>query len=549
MKYIYVFVIISFFISCSEEVNIESNQSANIMTEKVELLSSGDTIVTFTNGVQVAKRNGEYILNGDIMLTSENLKQLRSPLTRGGYFLNNLWYDQIVFYSISPDFRNKVALYQAIEHISNRTNIKFYERSSQKDYILFCNSSENSSYVGRKGGEQAIKLSSQFLGTIVHEICHALGMIHEHARTDRDQYVTIHYDNIYEKKRHNFNIEYGTYSNNEFDFSSIMIYPSMVDDINFAINTSKPVITKKDGSTFGAQREGLSTGDIQALNRMYMIHKYQITGEQCLPLQSTATYTLTNNPIAVNIDWEITPSTGAVITSGQGTNKVNVTFSKSGTYTMYATITFRENYSYYSRKSQSISVDVSHFPMISDIEAFKYLQESGEYTLKAMVVNRQDATTQWSCDGNAVIYEIPYPGDASFMDNPQLFKAIDFYSTGTYNISVMASNTIGNSAWFTKSFNINDVKRSYFPLLLSPNPMPAGVDPIMEIQNSENTSRLVPTPDKEIKIIVYSEGKEIYNKTTYERKIKLALSKLKKGKYNVVVSDDKKSYTTALEVI
>lgn len=47
MKYIYVFIIINFFISCSEEVNVESNQSANIMTEKEGLLSSGDTIVTF----------------------------------------------------------------------------------------------------------------------------------------------------------------------------------------------------------------------------------------------------------------------------------------------------------------------------------------------------------------------------------------------------------------------------------------------------------------------------------------------------------------------
>lgn len=54
--------------------------------------------------------------------------------------------------------------------------------------------------------------------------------------------------------------------------------------------------------------------------------------------------------------------------------------------------------------------------MISDIEVFKYLQVAGEYTLKATVVNVQDVTTQWSCDGNAVMYEIPYSVDTSFVD-------------------------------------------------------------------------------------------------------------------------------------
>ena len=33
-------------------------------------------------------------------------------------------------------------------------------------------------------------------GTVQHETLHALGTHHEQVRTDRDQYVTIHEDNI-----------------------------------------------------------------------------------------------------------------------------------------------------------------------------------------------------------------------------------------------------------------------------------------------------------------------------------------------------------------
>ena len=59
-----------------------------------------------------------------------------------------------------------------------------------------------SSYVGRIGGGQTISVGNADgaivckHGNIVHEIAHSLGFFHEHSRPDRDDFVTVHWDNI-----------------------------------------------------------------------------------------------------------------------------------------------------------------------------------------------------------------------------------------------------------------------------------------------------------------------------------------------------------------
>ena len=41
-------------------------------------------------------------------------------------------------------------------------------------------------------------------GVIIHEILHALGFFHEHSRPDRDQYITIDFNNLKDGMQHNF---------------------------------------------------------------------------------------------------------------------------------------------------------------------------------------------------------------------------------------------------------------------------------------------------------------------------------------------------------
>ena len=59
-------------------------------------------------------------------------------------------------------------------------------------------SSSCSSYVGRKGGNQEIILESGcgILSTVLHEMMHAIGFLHEQARGDRDDFVEVNLKNI-----------------------------------------------------------------------------------------------------------------------------------------------------------------------------------------------------------------------------------------------------------------------------------------------------------------------------------------------------------------
>ena len=83
-----------------------------------------------------------------------------------------------------------------------------WNRTLKKDFIEFRNGIGCYSFAGRDGGRQDIILSSYCAEehTLVHEvyfviirifrsknfqILHALGLLHEHQRPDRDQYITV----------------------------------------------------------------------------------------------------------------------------------------------------------------------------------------------------------------------------------------------------------------------------------------------------------------------------------------------------------------------
>ena len=101
--------------------------------------------------------------------------------------------------------------------------------------------------------------------TYLHELGHTLGLIHEHERYDRDKYVTIYWDNIkkgsksqFYKKTKVIGACYG-----EFDYNSIMIYPSYAFSKNGNSTILKKDLTRIDKTT------KLSAKDKWAIKEIY----------------------------------------------------------------------------------------------------------------------------------------------------------------------------------------------------------------------------------------------------------------------------------------
>ncbi|MGL5273431.1 MAG: M12 family metallopeptidase [Phocaeicola sp.] len=284
-----------------------------------ETFSSPPVLVTLKSGVVVEKKGDIYVMEGDIMLSPEQLKSLDetgslygeipenpapniavNPVTNLPYDRletrnlgiyptpYNLWAMARFTYNSSLTSTQRARIKAALLHIESLTNVRFYNATGQPTrdpnygfdypYIDFVPTGEqdvSSSYVGRIGGRQQISLAnfafySWNTGVIIHEICHALGMLHEQSRPDRDNYVTVNYSNLTSQGSANFQKRTTNYYYiGSYDFESVMGYGSYTSSTSMVHNTSLPMYTKKDNSDI-TSGDGLSFNDRLWLNSLYI---------------------------------------------------------------------------------------------------------------------------------------------------------------------------------------------------------------------------------------------------------------------------------------
>jgi uncharacterized protein YjdB len=205
---------------------------------------------------------GQLFYQGDILINPKITKAV------GVDHASWRWDNNVVYYKIDPGFPRKERVAEALSFFAG-TNIIFKERTNQPNYVLFKYIPDAGcySYVGMIGGEQEIVIDTWGeAGSVAHEIGHAIGLLHEQSKPDRDQYIKILHENIIQGMEHNFDIWRGPVNFSEgFDFNSLMCYHSW----SFTTDWNKPTMTKLDGSTFNPQRDYLTLKDLELINLLY----------------------------------------------------------------------------------------------------------------------------------------------------------------------------------------------------------------------------------------------------------------------------------------
>jgi astacin len=210
--------------------------------------------------------NGKIIFEGDIILGDEEMLDAPQIMLAGNF--DRRWENGVIPFVLSSSHPEYWDITAAIDTINRKSNLSLIPQTNETDYIEFDKTDGCSSKVGRQGGKQIIQVEKCSVGSIMHEILHAAGFYHEQSREDRDEFVTINWDNIEEGKENNFK----TYGERKltgsdigsYDYDSIMHYAKYA----FSKN-KKPTIEPKDSTVKIGNREYLSTGDLRGIRKMY----------------------------------------------------------------------------------------------------------------------------------------------------------------------------------------------------------------------------------------------------------------------------------------
>ncbi|GBM24708.1 Astacin-like metalloprotease toxin 1 [Araneus ventricosus] len=183
------------------------------------------------------------------------------------------WPNGVVPYEVDPSLYDIwELLHKAMRHIEEKSCIRFVQRKNERNYIRIFKGNGCWSFWGLlNNGEQKVSIGGgcEYMGTIVHELFHALGFEHEHNRSDRDDYLTINWDNIEPQWYYAFKklLPEQNRMLTAFDYNSIMLYGEEAFTKKWGLKTMIP----KNGQYLPGNyaKPGMSKNDIKRLNMLY----------------------------------------------------------------------------------------------------------------------------------------------------------------------------------------------------------------------------------------------------------------------------------------
>ena len=188
----------------------------------------------------------------------------------GGWPGNVLYVDTKALGTFPP--AQQTLIRNALANLDRLTDIQIGYRTTG-DRVMLTNRNDGCYAVpGRSSAQpQNLNLGAGCVntGTVLHEFGHALGLMHEHQRTDRDSFIVINTSNLTAKgiqqmapkNEHDYRTTY--------DYASVMHYPRTTTDASFAKVTREPILTIVGSYRGIVGGNVLTARDIQAINARY----------------------------------------------------------------------------------------------------------------------------------------------------------------------------------------------------------------------------------------------------------------------------------------
>eukprot|EP01063_Lacrimia_lanifica_P031754 TRINITY_DN52_c0_g2_i1.p1 TRINITY_DN52_c0_g2~~TRINITY_DN52_c0_g2_i1.p1 ORF type:complete len:834 (+),score=193.61 TRINITY_DN52_c0_g2_i1:54-2555(+) len=219
-----------------------------------------------------AARAEDYTVYDDVQVPLS--RHYRGQGAGGDVAQENLWPQGRVNYFVDTEGERALGeaevqwIADAVSHWEANTCIRFThceaEDTCPKPYMRFqshetaCNSPVGVAHWN--GGVNLINLGDFCgVGTTIHEIGHSLGLLHEQARVDRDQYIAVDSNEVRSGMMHNF--RKGGRALGPYNFDSVMHYSNTAFQVGDKPTIRAPVPV--------GQRTGLSAGDVAAIHFLY----------------------------------------------------------------------------------------------------------------------------------------------------------------------------------------------------------------------------------------------------------------------------------------
>ncbi|KAH9514083.1 hypothetical protein Btru_030169 [Bulinus truncatus] len=201
------------------------------------------------------------------------------------------WTDNVVPYTIVDthfDTKEKYMIRRAMTEWERYTCVRFRPATTEdKNLIRLQGGGGCNSQLGMIGGTQDLNLEypgCRFKGLYLHEIGHALGLVHEHQLPNRDDYIGIIYENVLPRMRMWFN-KYTTkvvdQMNVPYEYSSVMHYGLTAFSVDGKKRTIGVVKREGEDEIGETHLKELAYTDVYIVNLMYNCSSHCPQPDKC----------------------------------------------------------------------------------------------------------------------------------------------------------------------------------------------------------------------------------------------------------------------------